>query len=148
MADPQRVAFMAFLMGELDKPYIWDCKTGHPGWDCSGLATGGIFAVGGPDWRHKNARMLFESLSPIEPPDAQPGDLVLYGGHEGHMHVMIWWGDNRVFGATGGGHSCTTPEIAKDLDAKVRFKLLSFRNDLRGFRSAPFPPFEKEVPNA
>ncbi len=148
MADPQRVAFMALLLKELDKPYIWANKTGDPGWDCSGIIAAKIFEAGGPDWREWNARMFFDRLSPIEPADAQPGDLVLYGGPEGHMHIMCWWGDGRVFGATGGGHTCTTPEIAAKIPAKVRFKLLGYRPDLRGFRSAPFPPFEKEVPNA
>lgn len=147
MADSKRVAFMAWLMEQHGRPYIWAGKTGDPGWDCSGLVTAGIFAMGGPDWREWNARALFDKLLPIEKEAAQPGDLVLYGPPEGHMHVMAYWGpeDGRVFGATGGDHTCTRPEIAIARGAMVKFKLLGYRPDLRGFRSAPFPPFYKEI---
>ncbi len=37
---------IAWLETQVGYPYVWGCKTGDPGWDCSGLTYGAYKEVG------------------------------------------------------------------------------------------------------
>ncbi len=143
----RRLMFMAWLIGQKGKPYVWSYK-GAPllcgeelleCYDCSGLITAGLNYLGCPDWRQTHsAAKLFDELEATK--DPHPGDLAFYGPPTRITHTMIFWGDGRVFGATGGNRDTTTPVIAKKKGACVQFKpSVNYRPDFRGFRKLPIP---------
>jgi len=116
-------------------PYIWGGSRPYVGFDCSGfiiflLRPFGILPEAG-DWTAQNlSRMFEETLAP------EPGDLVFFGAKlDGATHVMVYLGAGQTIGATGGGRACTTPAIAKGLDARVKTEPVSYRKDLIGYRN-------------
>jgi hypothetical protein len=164
--DPERRLYLDFTKAQAGVPYIWakkglelnlnasvkgitnPDKRKYPvqrmdGSDCSGLVTCGIWVAseGEIDWRaDKNCNALWTLLDDVAPPNIQAGDLAFYGfGKNMLTHVMSLDDDMcRVYGACGGGHTCTTPEEAHRLDAKVQFrKNPQYRNDFRGFKRLP-----------
>jgi cell wall-associated NlpC family hydrolase len=141
MADPieslkktKRQAFLNWCYSQKGKPYIWAAK-GPDAYDCSGLVTAGLLAIGGPDWRAMwNSQRLFGSLKNIEGRAAKAGDLVFYGPPHRITHVMVLWDDGRVFGATGGGSQTKTPTKGAEVQFRSKVK---YRPDVRGFRAFP-----------
>lgn len=138
MSD-RRIAYLDEAMRQLGKPYIWGSKGQNGTFDCSGLVTWCLKAVGGPDFRsmHNCARIWSEFPITLQP---KPGDLVLYGkgsGFSAHAsHVMIWVGDGRVLGACGGDSSTKTVELAAARGARVRYRAkVDYRAGFLGFRS-------------
>lgn len=109
--------------------------------DCSGTVTCGLFvATGGRiRWQEThNAARLFADLEPTTSP--KPGDLCFYGRPGKVSHVMVWVGDGRVVGASGGNSDTLSREIAQRQGACVKFKKSHlYRPDWRGFRALPLP---------
>lgn len=129
----KRKAFLDWCLKQEGKSYIWGAK-GPDTFDCSGLVTAGIYAAGGPDWRaFWSSAVLYTNLQKVETPEA--GDLVFYGNAAGRVsHVMVVWGDGRVFGAAGGGRQTTTPSPG----ARVLFRRgVKYRNGFMGYRKFP-----------
>lgn len=144
-----RAAFLALAHDQLGKPYIWNAD-GPDYFDCSGLVKFLLHEQRICDWRATHrAQDIFNVLPPTE--YALPGDFVFYGSSPKHVdHVMIYWGDGRVLGASGGNHHITTVQLAREKDAMVRFrKSRDYRPDFIGYRVAPldFPPPVSEEPN-
>lgn len=153
---PELLEFLAFTRAQADArvPYIWaskglelkkkDLTVKYPvmqASDCSGLVTCGIWYAtqGAVDLRaDHNCNGLWKAYDEVKAP--LPGDLAFYGfGKNMLSHVMIVNGDGRVFGASGGGHLCTTPEKAHSLDARVKFKnSADYRPDFRGYKRITF----------
>lgn len=142
----KRLDFLARAAGLEGSPYLWAAKGRRVGWvggrevlafDCSGLVTHCLLEVGGPDLRaFHNCQRLWDELPPVETP--LPGDLAFYSRTpDGRIsHVMVTWGDGRVFGACGGDESTTTLQAASSRGARVRFrKSHLYRTVFRGFRS-------------
>jgi murein DD-endopeptidase len=118
------------------KPYVWGAK-GPDAFDCSGLVTWALHECGGPDWRNShNSARLFAELAPVEKP--QEGDLAFYGQPGRVTHVMVCWGDGRVYGACGGDSTTTSVEMAKLRKAKVQYRAKAdYRPGFLGFRRLP-----------
>lgn len=136
--DPKRKFFLDWLLKQEGRTCLWAAK-GPLLFDCSGLVTCGYLAAGLPDWRQThNTDALWGQLAPIDEPRA--GDLVLYGGQKSWdvEHVMIWWGDGRVFGACGASSHIKTLDEALRKGARVRFRAPNYRADFRGYRRSPF----------
>lgn len=101
--------------------------------DCSGTVTAGLFGAsdGQLDMRNTHNAQALSELG--EDADGGPveGDLAFYG-KDGHItHVMTVVSDGRVFGASGGDSRTTTPEIAKKMNANVRYQSsVLYRKDL------------------
>lgn len=148
-AAEKRLDFLAWLLKQQDKPYIWGGK-GPDEFDCSGLVTAGLFLCGitTKDWRQTHAAStLFDSLDATEKP--RPGDLAFYGNPVKVSHVMVCFGDGRVYGATGGHHSTISIERAKYANACVKFRsAVSYRPDFRGYRKLPIDDEMEVIPNA
>src|SRR3954467_11421322 len=112
-----RIAALAFWLAQDGKPYIWGCA-GEPGWDCSHLYNAGVRAGGGPDWvnppHERRAQTLWERLRPPPWSELKPGDACFYTDATGQhvIHVAVWWGDGRVFDASGGDSTTTSIEAA------------------------------------
>jgi len=136
MNAPQRLAFIKWLLDQRDKPYLWGGKHGDPGYDCSGLVTAGYFVLGLPDWRETHsAKGLFDALPKTDWPRA--GDVCFYGHPT--KHVMVYWGNGRIYGAHGGDSSTTTLEEAIRRGAKVSFVPdVYYRLDFTGYGASPF----------
>jgi cell wall-associated NlpC family hydrolase len=149
-APLRRQAFVATALDQLRCPYIWGAKGEHHtdgnlqvrAFDCSGLITYTLFAIGGPDWRSdKGSEALFDTLPGIEEHQLVPGDLVFYGpgfGERPVNHVVMFLGGlGFVLGACGGNSDTKTVEIAKRTGACVKVKPagVQYRKDLVGFRS-------------
>jgi hypothetical protein len=132
----ERIRLHDWLLEQLGKPYLWAAK-GMDAFDCSGLATCGLLAMGCPDWRQThNSSKLWAVLPPTREP--MPMDLSFYGPPGLVTHVMFVWGDGRVYGACGGGRLTTTLAIAHVVGAKVRFRSrVDYRPDHKGFRRIP-----------
>lgn len=125
--------------------YVWGAK-GANYFDCSGLVTHCLWAIGGPDWRytHDAARMA-SVLEPLLlevkvfgemklPLDAPAGALAFYGPPGKANHVMLCVGDGRVFGACGGGPQTVAPQKG----ACVQYRpSLRYRPDFLGLRRLP-----------
>lgn len=110
--------------------------------DCSGAVTIALWAAteGRIDLRAThNAQALYTLSQKLSgPEEALPGDLVFYGpGKNAINHVMVCiepslHGDYRVFGACGGDSKTTTPELAKKIGARVRYRnRINYRPDFR-----------------
>lgn len=116
-------------------------------YDCSGLVTASLYESSGTAIDHRatwNANRLMKACAEVS--DPKPGDLCFYGPSRGVItHVMVYIGmcyprpDNipkewRVFGASGGGRTTLSPEIAKEQDAKVTgYKSHLYRPDFIAF---------------
>lgn len=136
-------------------PYLWSGKgigKGEEhlplGVDCSGAVTWALWRAGGPDWRatHNTDRLWAELESVANP---RPGVLAFYAplapkGPGDVEHVMCctggWERDGRVrvFGASGGDSTTTTPALARAQNAQVRFRTSHlYRARFCGFRALP-----------
>ncbi len=137
MVKPQD--FLAEVMRLHGRPYLWNGK--GPGVDCSGVVTVAYREAGGPDWTrtHWTDRLWMELPKVVGKP--APADLLLYGGSAPNDvdHVMVHLGDGVLIGACGGGRWCTSVELARSRDARVRLVQLDrYRlNDFRGVRRLP-----------
>ena len=147
--DPERDPLPMWLLAQKGKLYVYGAK-GPDYWDCSGLVTGSLYALGLGDFRatHSAAR-LFDELEPVEMDKIKPYDLVFYGPPDRITHVLFFWHDRRVYGAGGGTNHTTTPEAAMRLrGACVKFKPSHmYRPDFRGARKYG-PPRKKESRDA
>ncbi len=134
----KRAQFIAALASQLGSPYVWNTDGGR--WngkdsprtfDCNGLVCWSLLEVGGPDWRATHtADRMFRELPLVATPVA--GDLAFYGPIHHSTHVMVLWGDGRVYGACGGNSDTLAPTP----DACVQFrKSTTYRPDLLGFRT-------------
>jgi murein DD-endopeptidase len=136
----KRAAFLARARRLEGLPYVWAADGPHA-FDCSGLVCYCLAEVGGPDWRATHrCQTLWEALPPTREP--QPGDLALYGTPGHATHVMLVVGDGRVYGACGGDSTTTSPELALQRGARVRYRLKveyrhgrDGRSDFLGYRS-------------
>ena len=152
-----RVQLLSDALELKGRPYVWGAK-GPEQFDCSGFVTYLIHRMGGYDWRQThNAAALWrdcESIpeadlhldditkgAPLWPcPGVDAGDLAFYGPEGEPDHVMLVWGDGQVLGASGGNHHTTSPEIAAQLGACVRFRpRVDYRPDFLGYRRFPLP---------
>lgn len=135
----RRLAFLDEALRLEGRPYLW-CGKGPEAFDCSGLVTWCLWRAGGPDLRatHNTTRLYAELPVVVAP---KPGDLAVYGrlrldGALGSGHVMLWWGDGRVYGACGGDRSTTSLELAAARGARVRFRRSHrYRVDFLAFHS-------------
>ncbi len=159
MTKPTREALGEWLTHQLGKPYVWGGKgevhvlggtIRTECFDCSGLVTAGLMAIGFPKncpkcgldmkgWH--NCRKLFTEFSKLsEPGKPRSLDLAFYGMDEDSVdHVMFVWGDGKVLGACGGNSNCIDPMSSLRKGAKVRFRdSVNYRPDFRGYRELPF----------
>lgn len=135
----KRLAFLDWLLQQENKTALWAQK-GPDLFDCSGLVTRGYVECGVttsfiPNFT--NTDKLWNSLPSTDKP--RPGDLVFYGGERPNdvSHVMVWWGDGRVYGACGATPKIDSAKEAVAANAKVRFRKPGYRNDFRGYRRSP-----------
>lgn len=138
---PWRADFVFEALRLIGTPYRWGGKHPDVGLDCSGLVTHLLYKLCGKDWRAThNTDALWRYLPEAIVPKA--GDLVLYGGQGDDVnHVMVLvlqrpdtnW---MCVGASGGDSTVTTPERARQKNARVKVKRAhTYRGDVRGFRS-------------
>ena len=129
MVTPKRQAFLDAAKRIEGKPYVYGTD-GPDTFDCSGVVAYCLLHAAGLDWRKTWwADRMREKLPPTVTP--APGDLALYPGH-----VMLVWGDGRVFGACGGDSTTTSIERALKRAARVRFRrTVDYRPDFLGYRS-------------
>lgn len=137
--EEQRLAFLDWLLRQERKTALWAAK-GPELFDCSGLVTVGYELVGvkGFPPALTNTDRLWNALPSMDKP--RPGDLVFYGGEHPRdvSHVMVWWGDGRVYGACGATSRIETEKEAVAVGARVRFRKPGYRPDFRGYRRSPF----------
>jgi len=105
--------------------------------DCSGAVTCAYHENGGPDWRQTHsAAKLYDVCEKVK--DPQPGDLCFYGPPGKITHVMMYVGDGRVIGASGGNNSTVKVEFAKKIGAKILYRpKVQYRADFRGYGRLP-----------
>lgn len=149
----ERAAFLAWVQARLGTPYCWPhASNGFTGkglrnpanpdaLDCSGTVTCGLYNATSKriDWRAThNAHRLFTLLEATT--DPKPGDLVFYGRRGYSSHVMVWVGDGRVIGASGGNSDTLTREVAQRQGACVKYrKSVDYRPDRLAYRALPLP---------
>ena len=88
-------AAIAWAMGKQGTPYLWG-GTGNGGYDCSGLTQGAFGASGKQLPRVASAQ--YAATQRIGAGQAQPGDLVFWGGANAH-HVAIYLGNGQILHA-------------------------------------------------
>lgn len=149
--------FAFWACEQVGRPVLWAAKGDHyvdaggavislPGvtvYDCSGLVTCGIKAMGGPDHRDVyNAQKLYDACAPVSLLDPEPGDLGFYGRDEQHVdHVVIALAGGHLVSADGATSRIRSLIGAKEAGAQVRFhQAVDYRRDepFLGFRRNPF----------
>ncbi|WP_260869749.1 lysozyme family protein [Bacillus thuringiensis] len=85
--------------------YVWGGKNPTQGFDCSGLTSWGLKQIGIdlPSY----ALTQYELTEPIQPSEAQPGDLIFfrgtYGGPDHISHVAFYIDENTMFDSQSAG---------------------------------------------
>lgn len=129
-----REALWAWIRFQLGTPYIWGGNGGNGGWDCSGFAQAFYQRLSLDPPGDQTAAAYHEYFS--RPANgarvelADFGDMALYGTPEHVSHIAICVNAAVVVEAGGGGHEVTTPAIARERNAMVRFSPLKRRSDL------------------
>lgn len=123
------------LMSVLGTPYVWGSRDPATGLDCSGAVVWALRELGlqPKKWNSTAAGMKKDSSVVIVP---QPGDLAFYGSLFGVSHVMVYAGDGKVVGASGGGPGTTLAE-ARAKGAGVKVLPVDYRSDFRGYGRLP-----------
>ncbi|WP_242647272.1 lysozyme family protein [Priestia megaterium] len=106
------------VLDEIEKyegwEYVWGGKSPKTGFDCSGLTSWGLKQIGIdlPSY----ALSQYQLTEPIDPSEAQPGDLIFfkgtYGGPNHISHVGFYIDENTMYDSEGKGvgyHSWKTP---------------------------------------
>lgn len=122
-----------WLVDQLDKPCLWG-KKGPEVFDCSGLVTCCILAMGGPDLRVTyNAQRLYDESEPSD--TTEHLSLAFYGAHNMRVeHVAIWCASGQVVSASGATSRIKTFEAARAAGARVRVhKTPRYRPDFLRF---------------
>ena len=83
----ERIALVNFGLQFLGNPYVWGGESLTEGCDCSGFA-GGVYRHFGYDLPRCSYEMCYVS-EPMNPYEAQPGDLLFFANEERVCHVMI-----------------------------------------------------------
>jgi len=123
---------------QLGRPYVWGCKTGDPGFDCSGFTAYVFNSLGVP--LASSALAQYQQGIEVEQAALQPGDLVFFTGQGSPLHVGIYEGDGAFLHAPGTGKVIESSRldspyfsrrfvgarrVAPDLDAEVRRRAAS-----------------------
>ncbi|EOO22799.1 bifunctional lytic transglycosylase/C40 family peptidase, partial [Bacillus cereus] len=97
------------VLTEIEKyqgwPYVWGGKNPTQGFDCSGLTSWGLKQIGIdlPSY----ALSQYELTTPINPSEAQPGDLIFfkgtYGGPDHISHVAFYIDENTMYDSQNAG---------------------------------------------
>ncbi|MGE1217701.1 lysozyme family protein, partial [Bacillus toyonensis] len=97
------------VLTEIEKfqgwPYVWGGKNPTQGFDCSGLTSWGLKQIGIdlPSY----ALTQYELTQPINPSEAQPGDLIFfrgtYGGPNHISHVAFYIDENTMYDSQSAG---------------------------------------------
>jgi cell wall-associated NlpC family hydrolase len=86
-------------MAMLDRSYTYGGKKLHTGFDCSGLVSF-VYRESAHIPLKGNAATLAQSTRPIDPQDAQPGDLVFFNTlGSAYSHVGIYSGEGKFIHA-------------------------------------------------
>ena len=121
-------------------PYIWGSRDPSKGVDCSGTVVWALRELGlePKKWNATAADMHSQSDFVVVP---QPGDLAFYGSLLGGInHVMVYMGDGKVIGSSGGGPLTKTVADAKARNACVKELPVNYRDDFRGYGRLPVKP--------
>ncbi len=132
--NAKRFAYTGWALNRIGRPVLLSAKGDYfvdargqvvrlpedTAYDCSGLCTSGIKAMGGPDLRDTwNAQKFHDELPVIETPE--PGDFGCYGVDGGHViHVVIALAGGHVLSADGATSSIRTLADARRAGAMVR----------------------------
>jgi cell wall-associated NlpC family hydrolase len=115
-------------------PYIWGGNAPWNGFDCSGFIVWvlQVFAIlPSGDWTAATLAAHFSQHPTVPPNGTLPGDLAFYGSDPLRpVHVMLCTGAGTCVGASGGGPTTTSLEIARAKHAMVKPKPITYRNDL------------------
>lgn len=148
MPIPSTVKREAFLLSALKIlrrpiPYLWNGKDPERACDCSGLVTGLLKKLGGPDLTttHNTDRLWLE-FPKISELEALPGDLVLYRGQkpagpEDMEHVMIYAGAGVCFGQAFGGSANTSIDFSLERGHVTQVLSVDYRGGRAGFVRSP-----------
>lgn len=130
--------FAAWCIDQAGKPVLWDAKgdyyydaagvkvflpAGQHVFDCSGLVTSGVKAVGGQDLRDVyNAQKMADTAPQLDLGDAPPGSLGFYGADWQHVnHVVVALAGGHLVSADGATHAIRSlsDAIAKGCQVRV-----------------------------
>ncbi len=129
----KRESFIVFASSFIRVPYIWGGDS-IEGIDCSGLVQILLEKLNLDPGGDQTADVLMDYFkdhgTKIEVANATLGDVCFYGHDDFASHVMMYIGDGICIGANGGGSKVTTPEIARTLNACVKFAQINYRKDL------------------
>jgi cell wall-associated NlpC family hydrolase len=128
-----RSTFVNAVRQRIGLPYIWGCKDGNPGYDCSGLVTDCLKIAGVNVGDHSASEIakLFSGYR-VVPSLAQPGALYFYGVKKDTItHVMIVlarWSNNTIVlaGVRGGDSSVLNVHTAFTKNAFVDTVLCTY----------------------
>jgi lysozyme family protein len=119
---------------EIGKPYIWGAE-GPDAYDCSGFVQWALRLLNMDPSGDQTAEGLYRFFSkgrsrPVEPQQADLGDLVFFGTEDAITHVALAWGVAQMLEAGGGGRKTTSAAIARQQGAAVRIRPINRRKDL------------------
>jgi len=105
------------------------------GFDCSGLVTEGLRAIGELKWNQRfNAQMFYDRYVKdrnLVPNRTKPGCLLFFGTAIDHVsHIAIVLDRNTLLEAGGGSRDTKSKGIAAVRNAFVRLRPITYRRDL------------------
>ena len=136
MFEDLRELAVEYALSFLNFPYVYNRQSPFIGFDCSGLMVEVLRGVGllklKEDLSAESLCFKFSKNSCVQP---KPGCLLFFGKDPNHIeHVGMCIHVDREIGpimieAGGGDSTTTTPELAKQRDARVRIRPMMSRSD-------------------
>lgn len=121
-------------------PYVWGGNSPSSGFDCSGFVEWLLKRLGlvAPSFSVTADDLYRKHTRPIPASEVKAGDLAFYGTPDRVHHVMLVVGDGKnLVGASGGDRSTTSPAIAAQQGAAVKYRPISSERGILSFGRLP-----------
>lgn len=132
------------MLSYMHTPYLYGGSTILEGLDCSGYVIDLLKNFGIAPQTDMTAQQLYYYYKKLGGDGIKTeGSLVFYGESPDSLkHVMLYFGNDLVIGATGGDHTTITLPEAVKKNAKVSLRPIKYRKD---YMAVVYPPLPRSI---